>query len=54
MNDGHRHWWAQGRMLNYRWVGDFILLNACNFWIGARKNYIIKYRFFGNIRRLTA
>ena len=35
---------AQGRMRNYRWVGDFILLNACNFWIGARKNNIIKYR----------
>lgn len=49
MNDGHRHWWAQGRMRNYRWVGDFILLNACNFWIGARKNNIIKYRILFGI-----
>ena len=29
---------TQGRMRNYRWVGDFILLNSGNFWIGARKN----------------
>ena len=38
---------TQGRMRNYRWVGDFILLNSGNFWIGAKKIYYkIPYFFW--------